>query len=200
MIEQRWPTLRLIRIREQAPTIGQEKVFGVSDDVGTPLRTWTSTPRLFRVGGATAPTFWSLARPGTHHKRGASCYREMLLPNSNQTEDNPREFAPFPAQPDKQHLNSRAVEVVILQKQAGDDDVQLASFAQHLRAGMLTARNERWVRSQTVARRLDFMPAFKVLEQHADTLDVPDRRSIREDVAVLREEWDHFLRSEGTRA
>ncbi|UUE95021.1 MULTISPECIES: ATP-dependent helicase [Comamonas] len=52
----------------------------------------------------------------------------------------------------------------------------------------------------TVARRLDFMPAFKVLEEHADRLDEPDRRAIREDVAVLREEWDHFLRSEGSRA
>ncbi|MFA9285972.1 MULTISPECIES: ATP-dependent helicase [Comamonadaceae] len=52
----------------------------------------------------------------------------------------------------------------------------------------------------TTARRLDFMPAFKVLEAHADKLDEPDRRAIREDVAVLREEWDHFLRSEGSRA
>lgn len=155
LAEQRWPSLRLIRIREQAPTIGQEKFFGVSDAAGKPLRTWTSTPRLFRVGGATAPTFWSLARPGTHHKRGASCYREMLLPNSNQTEENPKEFAPFPAQPDKQHLNSRAIEVVILQKQASDDDVQLASFAQHLRAGMLTARNERWVSAPTPLRIID---------------------------------------------
>lgn len=52
----------------------------------------------------------------------------------------------------------------------------------------------------TTARRLDFMPAFNVLEEHADKLDEPDRRAIREDVAVLREEWDHFLRSEGSRA
>lgn len=158
--EQRWPTLRLIRIREQAPTIGQEKVFRATDGAAAPLRTWTSTPRLFRVGGASAPTFWSLATPGTHHKRGASCYRPMLLPNSNQTEDNPNEFAPFPAQPDKQHLNSRAVEVVILQKQAGDDDVQLASFAQHLRAGMLTARNERWVTAPTPLRIIDKLTEY----------------------------------------
>lgn len=49
-------------------------------------------------------------------------------------------------------------------------------------------------------RRLDFMPAFKVLEDYADQLAEPDRRPIREDVAVLRQEWDHFLRSEGSRA
>jgi len=52
----------------------------------------------------------------------------------------------------------------------------------------------------TIARRLDFMPAFQILEDHADKLEAPDRRALREDVAVLREEWDHFLRSEGSRA
>lgn len=158
--EQRWPTLRLIRIREQAPTIGQEKIFGIANEAGAFLRTWTSTPRLFRVGGASAPTFWSLARPGTHHKRGASCYRQTLLPNRNQTEENPGEFAPFPPQPDKQHLNSRAVEVVILQKQDVDDEVQLASFAQHLRAGLLTARNERWVTTPTPLRIIDKLTEY----------------------------------------
>lgn len=51
----------------------------------------------------------------------------------------------------------------------------------------------------STSRRLDFMPAFKVLEEHADNQDEPDRRALREDVAVLREEWDYFLRSEGAR-
>lgn len=52
---------------------------------------------------------------------------------------------------------------------------------------------------QSIARRLDFMPAFKVLENYADTLDPPGRRSVREDVDVLKAEWDHFLRSDGPR-
>lgn len=151
---QRWPTLRLIRIREQAPSLGQEKLHQAGDGA-TPIRTWTTTPRLFRVGGAAAPTFWSLARPSTHHKRGASCYRPMPLPNSNQSADSPEPFTIFPAQPDKQHLNSRAVEIVVLQKQDGDDDVQLASFTQHLRAGLMTARNERWVTTPTPLRIID---------------------------------------------
>lgn len=144
LASQRWPSLRLLRIREQAPAIGQEKVFEAESGKDSFLRTWTSTQRLFQVGGTTAPTFWSLARPSTHHKRGASCYRDMMLPNTRKTAENPGAFSLFPAQPDKQHLNSRAVEIVILQKQSADEDVQLASFAQHLRAGMLTARNERW--------------------------------------------------------
>lgn len=51
----------------------------------------------------------------------------------------------------------------------------------------------------TLGRRLDFLPAFEMLEKYADTLDSPERRAIREDVAVLRQEWDHFLRSDGSR-
>lgn len=53
---------------------------------------------------------------------------------------------------------------------------------------------------ETSQRRLDFMPAFKALEDYADKLAETDKRPIREDVAVLRQEWDHFLRSEGARA
>jgi hypothetical protein len=156
----RWPTLRLLRIREQSPGIGQEKRFdGMSPD-GQTLRTWTSTQRLFQVDGTAAPTFWSLARPSTHHKRGASCYRTTFLPNSHKTPDRPNEFMEFPAQPDKQHLNSRAIEIVILQKQASDDDIRLASFAQHLRAGMLAARNERWVITPSPLRIIDKLAQY----------------------------------------
>ncbi len=56
------------------------------------------------------------------------------------------------------------------------------------------------VHASTARPRLDLMPAFRVLEDYADTLETPDRRPIREDVAVLSQEWDHFLRSEGARA
>lgn len=52
----------------------------------------------------------------------------------------------------------------------------------------------------TTTKQLNFMPAFKVLEDYADKLDEAERRPIREDVAVLRQEWDHFLRSENARA
>ena len=157
---ERWPTLRLLRIREQAPVIGQEKLFNQEAADGPVPRTWTSTQRLFQVGGTCAPTFWSLARPTTHHKRGASCYRPMLLPNSSRSEGGSGDFTYYPAQPDKQHLTSRAVEVVILQKQNEDGDVQLASFAQHLRAGMLTARNEKWVSTPTPLRVIDKLAEY----------------------------------------
>ncbi|CAJ2962154.1 DNA helicase II [Burkholderia pseudomallei] len=46
--------------------------------------------------------------------------------------------------------------------------------------------------------RLDLMPAFKLLRGYADTLDENSRRAIYEDVAVFQQEWDQYLRSDGT--
>jgi DNA helicase-2/ATP-dependent DNA helicase PcrA len=46
---------------------------------------------------------------------------------------------------------------------------------------------------------LNLMPAFDVLRNYADTLEESDRRAIYEDVAVFQQEWDQFLRSEGSR-
>ena len=43
--------------------------------------------------------------------------------------------------------------------------------------------------------RLDLMPAFEALQQHADALDEVERLAIYEDVAVFRQDWDQFLRS-----
>ena len=156
----RWPGLRLLRIREQAPSIGQEKLYAAQTEGDPSVRTWTSTAKLFQVGGASVPTFWSLAKPTTHHKRGASCYRQTMLLNSRKSPENPDWFSAFPAQPDQQHMTPRAVEIVVLQKQAADTDIQLASFAQHLRAGMLTAFNDRWVTSPSPLRIVDKLAEY----------------------------------------
>lgn len=46
--------------------------------------------------------------------------------------------------------------------------------------------------------RFDLTPAFEVLRKHADLLDEETRRAIYEDVAVFQEEWDQYLRSDGS--
>lgn len=46
--------------------------------------------------------------------------------------------------------------------------------------------------------RLDLMPAFQLLRGYADSLDENARRAIYEDVAVFQQEWDQYLRSDGT--
>ncbi len=45
--------------------------------------------------------------------------------------------------------------------------------------------------------RLDLMPALKILERNADSLDEPDRLAIYQDVAVFRQEWDQYQRAAG---
>ncbi|WP_439668992.1 hypothetical protein [Cupriavidus necator] len=52
------------------------------------------------------------------------------------------------------------MEFVILQKQPQDSNLQLASFAQHLRAGMLTARNEPWVTTPTPLRIIEKLSEY----------------------------------------
>ncbi len=55
-----------------------------------------------------------------------------------------------------------------------------------------------WQAVEAVAKntaRLDLMPAFSVLQQHADALEETQRLAIYEDVAVFRQDWDQFLRS-----
>jgi len=46
--------------------------------------------------------------------------------------------------------------------------------------------------------RLDLMPAFTVLTSYADTLEEGEKLPIYEDVAVFRQEWDQYLRSDSS--
>lgn len=48
--------------------------------------------------------------------------------------------------------------------------------------------------------RIDMMAALNLLTKYADTLDEADRLPIYEDVAVFRQEWDQFLKSDAHRS
>lgn len=140
--------------------MGQEKIHRNLEVDGQHVRTWTTTPRLFRVGDTPAPTFWSLAKPTGHYKRGASCYRAIMLPNTKPIADHPGLVRAFPARAKDQHANPRAIEIVVLQLQPEDNPTQLAAFAQALRAGMLTALNERWVSSPSPLQIIDALAQY----------------------------------------
>lgn len=47
-------------------------------------------------------------------------------------------------------------------------------------------------------QRLDLMPGLDSLRSYADTLPEEGRRAIYEDVAVFTQEWDQYLRSDGS--
>lgn len=160
IVRERWPGLRLLRIRSQAPSMGQEKIHRNLEVDGQHVRTWTTTAKLFRVDRTPAPTFWSLAKQANHPKRGASCYRNIVLPNPKPTEEHPGPARTFPARAKVQHANPRAIEVVVLQHQPEDDATHLAGFAQALRAGMLTALNERWVSSPSPLQIIDALAQY----------------------------------------
>jgi DNA helicase II / ATP-dependent DNA helicase PcrA len=46
-------------------------------------------------------------------------------------------------------------------------------------------------------QRLDLMPGIKSLRANADSLPEEERLVIYEDLAVLQQEWDQYLRSDG---
>lgn len=48
--------------------------------------------------------------------------------------------------------------------------------------------------------RVDMMAALDHLTKYADTLDEAHRLAVYEDVAVFRQEWDQFLKSDGHRS
>jgi DNA helicase-2/ATP-dependent DNA helicase PcrA len=80
------------------------------------------------------------------------------------------------------------------------DDVQLA-LSNMAKAAKGTCPQAVVQAIKTIApppARLDLMLAFDVLRKHADTLEESDRRAIYEDVAVFQQEWDQYLRSDGS--
>jgi DNA helicase-2/ATP-dependent DNA helicase PcrA len=97
---------------------------------------------------------------------------------------------------DRLHLATLAKHWKVAERATSDD------FSSNLRT---MADNAHSSSAQAVAHaiavvannssRLDLMPALATLEKHADTLDEAERLAIYEDVAVLRQEWDQFLRT-----
>jgi hypothetical protein len=134
-----WAGLRLIRVREQAPTMVNIRKDGPPLPTGDKLEVATTVRRLYTVAGADAPTYWSYGPPG-QQKRGTSCYRPMLLPDRSR-------LATVEFQPDYgQHHTPKGTEFVILQAQQHDDHHALARFAERLRLGVVQARGDIWVK------------------------------------------------------
>ncbi|MGO0792308.1 pPIWI_RE module domain-containing protein [Herbaspirillum seropedicae] len=136
---QHWGNLRIIRVREQAPTMVNLRTLDHALENGERLRVSTSVQRLFAVSDATAPTYWSFGPPIGQHKRGASCYRPMMLPDQK---GGAKLFSPDYGQ----HQTPRGTEFVILQAGPGDDLHRLATYCEMLRVGVPQARGDIWVK------------------------------------------------------
>jgi len=134
-----WRQMRIIRVRDQAPTMVSLRKHSLSLDSGDALRVATSVQRLFSVAGATAPTYWSYAPLMGQPKRGVSCYRPMPLPDARK---GAKTFAPDYGQ----HQTPRGTEFVVLQAQPGDNIDSLARYCELLRVGVPQARGDIWVK------------------------------------------------------
>ncbi|WP_423395552.1 RNaseH domain-containing protein [Burkholderia sp. LMG 21824] len=134
-----WSGLRIIRVRDQAPTMVALREHDITHADGNRLAVATSVMRLFSVSCSLAPTYWSYGPPG-QTKRGTSCYRSMLLPDRRG--GGASLFTPQYGQ----HQTPRGTEFVILQAQPDDDPDQLAIFSELLRIGVPQARGDIWVK------------------------------------------------------
>lgn len=96
---------------------------------------------------------------------------------------------------DRLHLAALAKKWKVVEHVASDFRDNLANMTAASRDPHARAV---WQAIEAVAKntaRLDLMPAFSVLQQHADALEETQRLAIYEDVAVFRQDWDQFLRS-----
>lgn len=100
---------------------------------------------------------------------------------------------------DRLHLAALATKWVTQPPETATDAMvalsQMAQSAAEQRAKAVTEAVASIVQNTA---RLDLMPAFKLLKGYADSLDENARRAIYEDVAVFQQEWDQYLRSDGT--
>lgn len=153
-VSQKWQSLRLMRIREQAPVICHEKIHYEDGEPKPTATTWTAVRRLYQSTATPIPTFWSIDAYFTKSKRGDSCYRIMKLPDSN------GRFSPYKKRSDEKHLNPQALEISILQKQPNDDAIKLAAFAHHLRKCSMATTNDQFVKTPAPLRIVDKLAEY----------------------------------------
>ena len=143
----RWPSLRIVRVRDQAPQLIQHKttVFHKVED-GSPVSIIhaTTVPRLFRIGISRAEIYWSLAKPQGNYKRGESCYRHVDLADTRtdkETDERVTRMVSHAPVIDRQ-ATPNAVEFTVLGRPENDDPDAIACCAAQLRSGSIQARTE----------------------------------------------------------
>ncbi|ROH91760.1 DUF3893 domain-containing protein [Stagnimonas aquatica] len=133
----KWNSLRLIRVRENAPMIVHQRsaLFGDrSIEWATPVQ------RLIEAADTVVPTYWSIARTIGQFKRGTSCYRSKYVLRADRLgfEERDAEYS--------QHQTPNPIELAVLRRQLNDDPTVLAGLGHHLRAGIPQARGDIWVK------------------------------------------------------
>lgn len=143
----RWQNLRIVRVRDQAPQLIQQKTTRynkVEDASPVSIIHATTVPRLFRISASHAQLYWSLAKPQGNYKRGESCYRQIDLADTRkdkQTDERITRLVRHAPVIDRQ-ATPNAVEFTVLGRGDHDDPDAIACCAQQLRSGSIQARTE----------------------------------------------------------
>lgn len=200
-------------VDQQLPVIGMVKVLSGADEGDEASLIADELERLFREGhpdveGGIQPgkcavlgrTRFALMEVETRLKeRGVPFYKRLSANHENESAvveeflislrvlSNPR---------DRLHLSAIGKRWKVRERSPSDDVVAVLSAM---------AADARIAGAQAVAAaialvaknltRIDLMPALILLEKHGDSLDEAGRLAIYQDVAVLRQEWDQFLRT-----
>lgn len=135
----RWPSLRVVRVREQAPKLIQEKF----DNDG--IDKTTTTVSMFKVRASDIPVYWSLGEPVQQYTRGLSCYRSLIVSQAHPKtkEVSIKEFAPDIGQA----MRPNAAEFVVVSSLPDEDIDKVAQFTGSLRRGVVPARLDTWVKT-----------------------------------------------------
>lgn len=201
MVDQQLPIPGLVRVLQGADEKDEAK--RIADELG----------RLFREGhpdveGGVQPgkcavlgrtRFALLAIESELKERGIAFYKRLSANHENESdvaEDFLIALRVLANPKDRLHLAALAKRWKVAERPPSND------FAASLDLMVADAQDSRAeaVRGAIAAvtknpSRLNLMPALAVLQRYADSLDEAERLAIYEDVAVLRQEWDQFLRT-----
>ncbi|MEY4582163.1 MAG: hypothetical protein RL701_6866, partial [Pseudomonadota bacterium] len=198
-------------VDEQLPVPGLVRVLRGTDEADEAKQIAEELERLFREGhpdveGGVQPgkcavlgrtRFALLPLEAVFKERGVLFYKRLSANHENESDLGEDFFLALRvlANPkDRLHLAALATRWQVPVPALADNFV--GSLAQMATSPRAKAVHDAISAMRTAApSRLDLMPALAELQKQADVLNETERLAIYEDVAVLRRDWDHFLRS-----
>jgi DNA helicase-2/ATP-dependent DNA helicase PcrA len=199
-------------VDQQLPIQGNVEVLRGADEEDEARLVVDELERLFEEGhpdveGGVQPgkcavlgrtRFALLAIESKFKERGIAHYKRLSANHENESEvveDFLVALRVLANPKDRLHLTALAKRWKVAERQTSEDFLTtlraMAADAGESRSMAVRDALEAVAKNQS---RLDLMPAFVVLQNHADRLEESERLGIYEDVAVFRQEWDQFLR------
>jgi len=200
-------------VDQQLPILGAVKVLKGANEEDEAKQICEELQRLFRDGhpdveGGVQPgkcavlgrtRFALLAIEVELKDRGIAFYKRLSANHENASEaveDFLVALRVLANPKDRLHMAAISKRWKVAERPPSEDFVSnlkaMAADARDIRASAVASATAAVAKNPA---RLDLMPALASLEKFADSLEETERLAIYEDVAVLRQEWDQFLRT-----